>query len=65
MLGAHHIDHIKADERLEQAQVGLCQNVPCKVALLAQNLFAAVQRLEELPASAPGPSQVNVDTPVD
>ncbi len=48
--GAHHIDHIEADERLEQANVRLGQGVAGEVALLAQGLLAAVQRRKQLPA---------------
>ena len=50
--GAHHVDHIKADECLEQAHVRLCQGAAGEIALLAQSLLAPVQRRKQLPAMA-------------
>ena len=56
----HHIDGVKADERLEQAQVCLCQLIPCYVPLLPQDGLAAVQGLEQLPAQMPCLSKTSV-----
>ena len=57
---AHHIDGVKADERLEQAQVCLSQLIPCYVPLLPQDGLAAVQGLKQLPAQVPCLSKASV-----